>query len=101
MFPGFSVPAQGLWLQPAGSHSLEPGGRAGGAAVLSQQLAVWKPSAPCAQPHTTPYLHTTLVGRVDEERLALRAQVSVLLEEMLSQLQQLLLPPGIGLVRRW
>lgn len=55
----------------------------------------------CGSAPPTPYLHTTLVERVDEERLAVRAQVSVLLGEMVSELQQLLFLPGICLVRRW
>lgn len=75
----------------------------GRAAVLSQNSALQKLSAPCtvAQPHTTPYLHTTLVDRVEEERLAVRAEVSVLLEEMVSDVQQLLFLQGICLVRGW
>lgn len=78
-----------LWAQQAGSHSLRPGGRAGRAAVLPQHLALWKPSVPCAaaQPHTTPYLHATLVDRVEEKWLAVRAEVSILLEEMVSDVQ--------------
>lgn len=51
-----------------------------------------------AQPHTTPYLHATLVDWVEEERLAVGAEVSVLLEEMVSDVQQLLFLRGICLV---
>ena len=89
-----------LWAQQVGSHSLWPGGRAGRAAVLPQHSALWKPSGPCAvtQPHTIPYLHATLVDRVEEEQLAVRAEVSVLLEEMVSHVQQLLFLQRICLV---
>ena len=88
-----------LWAQQAGPRSLWPGARAGRAAVPPQDSARQKPSAPyaVAQPHAAPYLHTTLVGRAAEERLAVRAEVSTLLEKTVSDAQQLL--QGICLVR--
>lgn len=89
-----------LWAQQMGSHSLWSERRAGRAAVLPQHSTLWNLSAPCAmaQPHTTPYLHATLVDWVEEERLAVGAEVSVLLEEMVSDVQQLLFLRGICLV---
>lgn len=50
------------------------------------------------QLHTTPYLHSTLVDWMEEERLAVRAEVNILLEEIVSDVQQLLFLGRIGLI---